>query len=63
MKIFFCQNFSIAIIERRCCRLACGPSFTVGIYNGVQTYFCSYDKCNRYGAETILNPPGKRMLR
>lgn len=47
--------------ERRCCWSNCGSSYSVSMYNGIQTYFCSYDKCNGYGAENILNPPGKRI--
>jgi len=59
INIFFLSKFSLAIFERHCCSSSCGASFSVGKYNGIQTYFCSYDKCNKYGAETILSPPGK----
>ncbi|CAF3657761.1 unnamed protein product [Rotaria sp. Silwood1] len=44
------------IIERRCCWWACGLSNSISTYNGIQTYFCSNDKCNGYGTENILPP-------
>ncbi|CAM2705009.1 unnamed protein product [Rotaria socialis] len=46
------------IIERRCCWWACGPSNSVSTYNGLETYFCTADKCNGYGAEFALSPAG-----
>ena len=50
----------LAIIERRCCWWACGASNTVGMYNGMETYFCVGDECNGYGAESALSPPGRK---
>ncbi|CAF4231837.1 unnamed protein product [Adineta steineri] len=44
-------------IERHCCWWGCGPSYSVSTYNGIQTYFCSANKCNGYGSENILDPP------
>ena len=49
----------LAIIERRCCWWNCGPSNSVGIYEGVETYFCTGDGCNGYGVESALSPAGK----
>ena len=46
-----------AKIERRCCWWACGAPNTVTTYNGVETYFCTGDKCNGDGAESMLSPP------
>ena len=60
--IMFLSKFYIARIERRCCWWACGPSNSVSTYNGIPTYFCSNNKCNGYGSENILGPPGKRIL-
>ena len=51
-------NVSIAKIERRCCWWNCGANNTVGTYEGVETYFCTGDKCNGYGVESVLSPPG-----
>ncbi|CAF0885287.1 unnamed protein product [Adineta steineri] len=45
------------IIERRCCWWGCGPSNSVSTYNGIETYFCTGNKCNGYGAEYTLSPP------
>ncbi|CAF3380076.1 unnamed protein product [Rotaria socialis] len=45
------------MIERRCCWWACGPSNSVSSHNGIQTYFCSNNKCNGYGAENVLVRP------
>ncbi|CAF4688762.1 unnamed protein product, partial [Rotaria magnacalcarata] len=50
------------IIERRCCWWACGASNTVSTYNGIETYFCADDKCNGYGAEFTLTPPGRHEI-
>ncbi|CAF0733852.1 unnamed protein product [Adineta ricciae] len=47
-------------IERRCCWWNCGPSNTVSTYNGIETYFCTGDKCNGYGAESALGVPVTR---
>ena len=49
----------LANIERRCCWWNCGPSNTVSTYNGIETYFCTGQKCNGYGAESALGAPGK----
>jgi len=51
---------SIAKIERRCCWWGCGPSNSISTYNGLETYFCSSNKCNGYGAEFALSPPGNK---
>jgi hypothetical protein len=48
-----------AKIERRCCWWACGASNSVSIYNGRETYFCTDDKCNGHGAESMLSNIGK----
>ena len=48
----------LAIIERRCCWTNCGPSNSVKIYEGMETYFCTGDACNGYGVEFALSPPG-----
>ncbi|CAF5164450.1 unnamed protein product, partial [Rotaria sp. Silwood1] len=45
------------IIERRCCWWSCGSPNSVSNYNGLETYFCTADKCNGYGAESALSPP------
>ena len=50
---------SLAIIERRCCWSACGPSNAVSSYNGVPTYFCSGDRCNGIGSENNLAGPSE----
>ncbi|CAF3448203.1 unnamed protein product [Rotaria sp. Silwood1] len=47
------------ITERRCCWWSCGSPNSVSNYNGLETYFCTADKCNGYGAESALSPPGK----
>lgn len=48
-------------IERRCCWWACGAPNTVSTYNGVETYFCTGDKCNGDGVESMLSPPSKNQ--
>ncbi|CAF4082736.1 unnamed protein product [Rotaria sp. Silwood2] len=45
------------IIERRCCWWSCGSPNSVSNYDGLETYFCTADKCNGYGAESALRPP------
>ncbi|CAF3753035.1 unnamed protein product [Rotaria magnacalcarata] len=44
-------------IERRCCWWTCGLSNSISSHNGIQTYFCSNNKCNGYGAENVLVRP------
>lgn len=60
LSIDISQYLSSAIIERRCCWTNCGPSNSVMMYEGMETYFCTGDGCNRYGVEYALSPPGEK---
>ncbi|CAF0984774.1 unnamed protein product [Didymodactylos carnosus] len=45
-------------IERHCCYWNCGSSGTITEYDGRPTYFCSNDRCNGIGVESLLEPTG-----
>ena len=59
---YYILTLSLAKIERRCCWWGCGASNTISTYNGMETYFCTGNKCNGYGSESGLSPPGNSIF-
>ena len=41
-------------VVRRCCTYGCGMSGSVSEYEGRRAYFCTSDRCNGAGAESVL---------